>query len=453
MLLDMDRSATHEGTVFRGGTLVTEAGQTRADLLVKDGLFAGVGTVPDRGHVVDASGLFLMPGMVDTHVHLMDPGDTTREDFPTGTAAAAARGVTTVIEHTHSDPIRTLADLEEKRQHVATRSNVDFALAAHVWPEHIDQIHGLTESGIGFFKIFTCDTHGVPGLDSSTLARALAEIARVDARCLVHNEDQEITADAERRLRADGRVDPALLVEWRSRAAELVAVATTASLALETGARATFAHVSNPAILDVIEAFNALGSDVAAEACPQYLALEEDEVTEHGAFRKFTPPARLRGEEDRRAMWDAVRSGRFSHFSTDHAPSTKVQKLDGDIWDVPFGLPGLDTTLPFLLDSALGGEIELSDLVRLYATAPADRYRLNKGRIEVGVQADLVLVDPKGSWTVSEEDIISKAGWSPFTGSVFKGRVVATYLRGREIARDGRCHDLTSGSFVRPTQR
>jgi dihydroorotase (multifunctional complex type) len=434
----------------KGGMLVSPDGERRADLAIDNGRVVAVGRLEPRGQVVDATGLVVLPGMVDTHVHLMDPGQTEREDFPTGTRAAAARGVTTIVEHTHASPIRSSAELREKKHHLTGRANVDYGLAAHVWPDKIHEIGELSAQGTALFKIFSCDTHGVPGLDSARMERALAEIARHGGRCLIHNEDQTLTAEAERRLKSDGRLDPGLLIEWRSRKAELVAVASTAAALLGTGAVATFAHVSSPEVLGVIDAFRALGAEIVAEACPQYFALDEPEVHELGALRKFTPPARIRSEDERTAMWGAVRRARFSHFSTDHAPATLEQKTGPDFWGAPFGLPGLDTTLPFLIDAALTGIITMSDVVRLYATAPAARYRLSKGVLTVGADADLVLVDTQATWAVENQDIISKAGWSPFAGRVFRGRVVATYLRGEEIARDGRCHDRRTGRFLQP---
>jgi dihydroorotase len=148
-------------------------------------------------------------------------------------------------------------------------------------------------------------------------------------------------------------------------------------------------------------------------------------------------------------MWDAVRSGAFSHFSTDHAPSTLAQKSDGDIWAAPFGLPGLDTTLPFLVDAALTGRIHLETVADLYSHAPARRYRLQgKGSLAPGFDADFVLVDPAARWEVRDEDIISKAGWSPYSGRVFQGAVVATYLRGVQIGQAGSPGDMRLGRFT-----
>jgi allantoinase len=440
----------------RGGTVVSGSGSRRLDLAIRDGVIAGVGAdVPDAGPVVDASGLLVLPGMVDTHVHLMDPGPTEREDFPTGSSAAAARGVTTIVEHTHAHPIRTPDDMEAKRRYLEGRSHVDYGLAAHVWPDRIDSIGPLREQGITFFKIFTCTTHGVPGLDGADLLAALRAVAAAGGRCLVHCEDEAITGRAEQLLRAEGRVDNAVIPEWRNREAEEAAVAVVATLVRMTGAVATIAHVSSPAVLRLILEARAHGADLAAEACPQYFALREDEVLDLGPLRKFTPPARVRSDEEAEAMLGLLADGEFSHVSSDHAPSTLAQKSLGDIWEAPFGLPGLDTTMPWLLDLALSGQITLERLVQLYAESPAERYGLapRKGHLIPGSDADFVLIDPDGSFQLDNETVISKAAWSPYAPRIFQGRAVATYLRGRQIAGDGAPLDTLTGGFITPDAR
>ncbi len=434
----------------RGGIIVSARQSFQANLLVSDGRIADVGSgLQDASETIDATGLLVLPGLVDTHVHLMDPGDTSREDFPTGTAAAAAAGVTTLIEHTHARPIRSASDLAEKTSYLKGRSHVDYGLAAHVWPDRIDGLAELWSAGVSFFKIFTCSTHGVPGLGATVLERALTAIAGFDGSCLVHCEDDTMTGSAESSLRSAGRSDNGVLVEWRSRVAEQMAVDQVCELAVKTGVRGTIAHVSNPAVAAIVDSARSRGADIVAETCPQYFGLREDEVLVEGPLRKFTPPARARSDEEEDEMWALLRSGAFNHISTDHAPSTRAQK-DVGIWEAPFGLPGLDTTGPFLIDAVSRGKISFPDIVRVYSEAPARRYGLypRKGQLSVGSDADFVLIDPARKWRVGDGDIISKAGWSPFAEKVFTGSVVATYLRGRLVAQNRQPTNAGSGEFI-----
>jgi dihydroorotase (multifunctional complex type) len=418
---------------IEGGRVVSPDGSAEQNVYVRDGRIDAITTEREDAHeCVDAAGLLVFPGMVDAHVHLMDPGDPTREDFPTGTSAAARAGVTTVVEHTHAAPVVSAADLLAKREHLIDRARVDFALAAHAWPGRQNEVAGVWRAGAAFVKAFTCTTHGLPGFAAGPLRDLFAAVADARAVCLVHCEDEALTHDAETALRASGREDGGIVPQWRNREAELKALRRTGGLAQATGARVVAAHVSH------IEALHA-ADGLVVESCPQYLTLTEREVDELGAFRKFTPPARARSSDDLAAMWRALADGRIDYVSSDHAPATVEQKRSGSIWDVHFGLPGLDTTLSVLLDGAHQGRITYERVCEVYAQVPARLYGLApaKGTLRPATDADIVLVDPEERWTVRDEDVRSKAGWSPYAGRTLVGRAVRTYLRGEPVARDG----------------
>ena len=198
------------------------------------------------------------------------------------------------------------------------------------------------------------------------------------------------------------------------------------------------AHASNADVLDVVALEQGEGLPAPAESCPQYLHLREDEVLTEGPFRKFTPPARIRSADDEQAMWSALRTGACTTSRATMRPSTREQKEAGTIWEVHFGLPGIDTTLALMLDAALAGRVALERVVSAYATAPAQHYGLaRKGRLEPGFDADMALVDPEGGWEISDDTVVSRAGWTPYAGRRVRGRVALTLLRGLVVAQEG----------------
>ena len=421
-------------------TLLEPKGRYRGTIAISGERVAGILEEPsgNAARTIDAEGLVALPGMVDQHVHFMDPGDNAREDFIRGSSAAAVGGVTTVVEHTHSNPVLTAEDLREKREYLKDRSVIDFGLMAHVFPDTIKHVPDLWEDGVAIFKAFTCTTHGVPGLLPDDLLRLFRSLFEAGARGLVHCEDEFITEDNEERLHAALRKDYGVIPEWRSTEAELVAVNTVALLARLTGANITVAHASQPEVIDLVRRERELGAALSIESCPQYFYINSDEVREYGPTRKFTPPARDAPAGE--LMWKRLARGQIDLISTDHAPSTLDQKFASDIWGCPFGLPGVETTLTMLLDAVAEGKLTLQRLVQTYSEAPARLLGLypRKGALRIGSDADVVLVDTEQEHVLSNDNIVSKAGWTPFDGRRVKGRAVMTMLRGQVVAENGK---------------
>ena len=421
-------------------TIVDPKGRYRGTIVISGQKVAGILEEPlgNAARTIDAEGLVALPGMVDQHVHFMDPGDNAREDFIHGSSAAAVGGVTTVVEHTHSNPVLTAEDLREKREYLKDRSVIDFGLMAHVFPDTIKHVPALWEDGVAIFKAFTCTTHGVPGLLPDDLLHLFRSLFEAGARGLVHCEDEFITEDNEERLHAALRKDYGVIPEWRSTEAELVAVNTVALLARLTGANITVAHASQPEVIDLVRRERELGAALSIESCPQYFYIDSDEVRKYGPTRKFTPPARDAPAGE--LMWKRLVRGQIDLISTDHAPSTLDQKFASDIWGCPFGLPGVETTLTLLLDAVAEGKLTLQTLVQTYSETPARLLGLypRKGALHIGSDADVVLVDTEQEHFLSNDSIISKAGWTPFDGRRVKGRPVMTMLRGQIVAENGK---------------
>lgn len=431
---------TEVDLVIKNGRIITADGEFRGDVYIKAGKIAGLGHLGLQAqNSVDASGLMVMPGMFESHAHMMDPAETGREDMPSGTAAAAAQGVTALIEHSHCTAVHSGAEFRDKRDYLKNRSVVDFGIGAHFPTESIDHVGEALQEGAAFIKVMTCTTHGIKGVTTGDLHEAMSRYGKTNIPFLIHAEDEGLTSAAERKLRAASRQDGGLISEWRSLLAETVAAQNVAAIAEATGALTVFAHCSHPDIFRIAQAARQRGARMWTEACPQYFALKEDEVSTYGALRKFTPPNRIRSDDDVNALWACI--GDRTYFASDHAPSTLSQKTGGSIWAAPFGLPGVDTTFRFLLDAAAKGRMSYPMLVDLYSRRPAMLYGYypRKGTFSPGADADIVLVDPDAVYEMTDHMVISRAGWTPYAGRIFRGRTKCVYLRGKKIAENGTC--------------
>ncbi len=429
--------------VVEGGTVVTATDTFDGNLAIQNGRIAGIldsASDVDADQIIDAAGKHILPGGVDPHVHMMDPGDTEREDFPTGTAAAAAGGITTIGEHHRTDPtVLTAGILEDKRDYLSDRARVDFGLLAGGHPDNIDEIKALERSGTLAYKSFTCNVHGVPALLSADMHRLFTEIERVGGISMVHAEDELMLNANERQLKAAGRNDGSIVPEWRSKEAEQVAVSTTLQIAKQTNVSLWIAHLTHPEVVDQVTHAKNQGVNAYAETCPQYLYLTRQDVEEDAPYTMFTPPSRE--ENDREELWERLADGKIDMVNADHAPSTREQKAKGEdnIFEAPFGVPGVETVLPLLLNGVNNGRISLARVVDVFSTKPAQILGLfpRKGILQVGSDADFVIVDMEQSQTLRDEDVIAKCGWTSYDGLTVQGIPESTYVRGEPVFEDG----------------
>jgi len=429
-------------TAIRGGTLVTVDDRFKGNIGIKDGAIAAILDPEqslDAERTIDVSGRCVLPGGVDPHVHMMDPGDTEREDFPTGTAAAAAGGVTTVGEHHRTDPtVLTAEILANKRDHLAERARVDYGLLAGGHPDNIDEIEGLEAEGTLAYKSFTCEVHGVPALKSADMRALYQEIERVGGISMVHPEDELMLNANKAQIQEEGRTDGSIIPKWRSKEAEQVAVSTTLQIAKQTGVPFWFAHLSHPELIDQVNNYKKQGVTVYSESCPHYFYLTRDDIEEDAPYTMFTPPARE--EADRQELWERLNAGEIDMINADHAPATKEQKSAGEdnVFEAPFGIPGVETVLPLLLNGIVEDKISLERLVEVFSTNPAKILDLypQKGSFQVGTDADLTVVDLNEERTLRDEDVVAKCGWTPFDGMTITGDVETTFVRGEPVYQE-----------------
>ncbi len=409
---------------------------------VRDGRIAAVldggraDAVAARDTVHLADGEVLLPGLVDTHVHINEPGRTEWEGFDTGTRAAAAGGVTTVIDMPLNSipPTTSVAALALKRDRAAAQAHVDVGFWGGAVPGNASELEGLHAAGVFGFKCFLVDS-GVPEfppLDPTGLAAAIAETARLGTLLIVHAEDAELIAAAP----APGGPAYAKYLRSRPAAAEERAIARVLAAARNgpTRPRAHVLHLSSAGALAQLRAARADGVDVSVETCPHYLALDSGAIDDGATQFKCAPP--IRDPDNRERLWDGLVGGEIDMIVSDHSPcTTDLKRLDtGDFAAAWGGIASLELGLPIVWTAARARGCGLADVVRWMATAPADRVGLtDKGRIAVGADADLVVFDPEAEFVVDPSRLQQRNPVSAYAGRRLTGVVRQTWLRGERV--------------------
>ncbi|MDO9117155.1 MAG: dihydroorotase [Nitrospira sp.] len=420
--------------VIRGGQVIDPGHWVgMADLLIDQGLIVAVGpglTALGRGRAhesFDARGLWILPGLVDLHAHLREPGFEYKETIATGTAAAVAGGFTTVCCMPNTNPVNDSAEVTGWIVRRATATG-----QARVYP--IGAItkasQGRELNDFGAMKRAGCvavSDDGKPVMDDDVMRRAMELAAAVNLPVIDHCEDLNLSGCG---CMNEGPVSRALGWPAIPSRSETRMVERDIQLARETGARLHVAHVSSAGTIDAIRRAKAQGWPVTAEACPHHFMLTDDAVRRSGPNAKMNPP--LRGEQDRVAVIEGLADGTIDAIATDHAPHAEYEKQWG-MDRAPFGIVGLETALALTLRLVQEGGISMERAVACLTSVPAGLLRLPKGTLKPGAQADVTVVDPEADWTVDPEEFHSKGRNTPFAGWRLKGRVVRTLVGGRVV--------------------
>ena len=429
--------------LFTNAMILTEKGIIEGSLAVKDGQTTVVGGKSGRGakRTVDIGGKLIVPGLVDLHVHFREPGFTQKEDFFTGTRAAAAGGVTTVVDEPNNSPVtNSLETIEDKRRVIEGKAYVDYTLQMAVYAGGLDEISKAREAGIIAFPVFDELDDRPTGMENTgVLYEALRRIKEVDGLALLNCRESDLVIKTMNGLKESGMNTLADYMDHFPHVAESLGGAKRILLAHDIGVRAHLREVSTAETVQMIRAMKGYMGNITAEIRPDHLFLNHENTKGLGPYAQQWTPLRTKADSD--ALWEALNDGTVNVIASDHATHTEEEKKRGldNIWKSPPGLPAIESMLPLLLTAVNQGRIGLERLIECTSINPAKVLGLypRKGAIKVGSDADLVVIDLKKESVIIGENAKAKTQWTPYEGWEVKGVPVATYVRGIETYLDG----------------
>jgi allantoinase len=443
--------------IVRGGHVVREWSSDSADLAVVDGRIVAIGTALENSAAeeIDAHGLHVFPGGVDAHVHFNEPGRAEWEGFATGTRALAAGGTTTFFDMPlNSHPPTTDGPSFDLKYEAAQASSlVDFALWGGLVPGNLDRMDELAARGVIGFKAFMASSgiDDFPMADDLTLYEGMAHAAKLGLPVAVHAENDQITRGLAERAIADARTGVRDYLASRPVVAEIEAIQRAIAFAEATRCSLHIVHVSTGRGVELVAQAREGGVNVTCETCPHYLVFDEEEVERLWPASKCAPPIRTAAERD--ALWQHVERGSVRFIASDHSPAPPEMKNEANAFKVWGGIAGCQHLLPLVLTEGYHKRrLALNRVIALTAEQAAERFGLlgQKGRIMIGADADLALVDLSASYEVRVEDLFYRHKMSPYVGKTLCGQVMRSLVRGRTVFVDGQIVSEPIGRLVRP---
>jgi len=429
--------------VVKGGYIVDSEFVYKAAIAIDAGKIVAIGSdksMPSATRTIDVHGIFVLPGIIDEHVHFREPGLEYKEDFLSGSMAAVAGGVTSVGDMPNvNPPTQDAASFKLKLLKGLEKSFVDFAIYGVVLPTNIDKIQELKEAGVIGFKIFMGETVGnLPSPDDWELIESFREIAKTGLRVGVHAENRSINTHLASQFINAGKNDPIYHLLSRPSISEAEAIQRAILFAKYSKAKLHIFHTSSAEGVDIIRMAKREGVDVTAETCPHYLLLDGEEgLRKMGSLMKMNPPVRTLDHAE--ALWRGLKDGTIDTIGSDHSPHSNQEKFNANIWKAIAGWPGVETLLPLMLTEVNRGRLSLNEIVRYMSEKPARVWGFypQKGRIGIGSDGDLTVVDLKKEWIIRSENLHGKSKFTPFDGWKVKGSIEYTIIRGDVLFEQG----------------
>ncbi len=392
----------------------------------------------------------VLPGLIDEHVHLRDEGKAYKEDFLTGTAAAAAGGFTTVLDMPNNDPVTMSVDALRTRMALAKRRIlVDVGFYSE-FPKKLTEVREIVSEGAVGFKLFLgSQIGGVNVDDDEELQAAFREVAPLGVPVALHAEDKAMLTANENKLKQTKKVSVSAFQNAHSEVVEAKAIERMLKLSASTDVRLHFCHVSTKEGLNAIEDAKKTGRKVTCEVTPNHLLLSTPDLERLGQMLIMAPP--LRNTDQVEALWTGLEAGWVDSLGSDHAPHALSEKSASSVWEVKVGVPGLETTLPLIMTAVRKNRLSLSRAMALLAEKPAEIFGLgDRGYLEQGKNADLTVVDFNGKFKIDASNFKSKAKFSPYDGWDVQGKLEKTFVGGTLVFDEGEIvAKAGSGSLVR----
>ncbi|MCZ2257616.1 allantoinase AllB [Sporosarcina sp. G11-34] len=430
--------------IIKGGQVVFRDEVKNVDIAIKNGKISAIAeTIDDAAvKIINAEGQYVMPGMIDTHVHICEPGRTEWEGFVTGTKALAAGGTTSYVDM----PLNALpatvdrAAVRSKLEAANGKNYVDYALYGGLVPSNLDKLEELSDEGVVAYKCFmaTCGSD-IPddftNVDDYTLYAGMKKLAELGHMLSIHAENAVITDRLAEEMVKKGKITATDYVATRPVFTEVDAVKRALFLAKETGCKLHFVHISTAEAIDEIIKAQNEGQDVTVESCPHYFTITTAQFEEIGPVAKCSPP--LRNEVEQEKLWDKLIEGKIDMLTSDHSPCPPEMKHSdtNNIFEVWGGITGCQNNVDLMFDEAvLKRHVPVTDFVRMIATNPAKRFNMpTKGEIAISKDADIILVDANQSYVVKKEDLYYRHQHSPYIGRNINCRVTKTFVRGNLV--------------------